>query len=170
MSVDEHHRSDLATPLGFAVLTVTDSRLPDEDRSGPLARNLASAAGHRIEETRLLPNEPAAIQEELRDLLARDEVDAVVLTGGTGISSRDITVDAVRPLLERPLEGFGELFRWLSYGEIGAPAMLSRAAAGVAHGKAVFVLPGSPPAIQLAMEKLILPGIAHLLGQARKGS
>jgi molybdenum cofactor biosynthesis protein B len=168
MSIEDHHRGDLATPLGFAVLTVTDSRLPEEDRSGPLARNLAAAAGHRIENTRLLPNEPLAIQEELRDLLAREEVDAVVLTGGTGVSPRDITVEAVRPLLERQLEGFGELFRALSYGEIGAAAMLSRATAGVAHGKAVFVLPGSPPAIQLAMEKLILPEIRHLLGQARK--
>ena len=170
MRADAHHASDLATPLGFAVLTVTDSRLPEEDRSGPLARNLAAAAGHRIEETRLLPNEPLAIQEEVRELLAREEVDAVVLTGGTGVSPRDITVEAVRPLLERSLEGFGEIFRALSYGQIGAAAMLSRAIAGVARGKAVFVLPGSPAAIQLAMEKLILPEIRHLLGQARKSA
>jgi molybdenum cofactor biosynthesis protein B len=170
MQADAHHASDLAAPLGFAVLTVTDSRLPEEDRSGPLARNLAAAAGHRIEETRLLPNEPLAIQEEVRELLARDDVDVVVLTGGTGVSPRDITVEAVRPLLERSLEGFGEIFRALSYGQIGSAAMLSRATAGVARGKAVFVLPGSPPAIQLAMEKLILPEIRHLLGQTRKST
>ena len=96
------------------------------------------------------------------------EVDVVVLTGGTGFSPRDITLAAVGPLLERPVEGFGELFRMLSYQQVGAAAMLSRAAAGLIEGRAVFLLPGSPKAVALAMEKLILPETGHLLGQVRR--
>jgi molybdenum cofactor biosynthesis protein B len=110
----------------------------------------------------------AAIRGAIRRMLALPGVDVVVLTGGTGFSPRDVTIDAVRPLLDQEVDGFGELFRALSYQQVGAAAMLSRAAAGLAGDKAVFLLPGSPKAVSLAMEKLILPETAHLLSQARR--
>ena len=117
---------------------------------------------------KLVPNAVSAVQEELQDLLQRDGVDAIVFCGGTGFSPRDLTVDAVRPHLEREVEGFGELFRALSYAEIGTAAMLSRALGGVARRRAVFCLPGSPKAVRLAIERLILPELGHLLGQVRR--
>jgi molybdenum cofactor biosynthesis protein B len=113
-------------------------------------------------------DEAAAIAGALRALLGAPEVDVVVLTGGTGFSPRDVTVEAVRPLLEREIEGFGELFRALSYRQIGPRAMVSRAFGGVAGGKAVFALPGSPKAVRLGMEELVLPVVSHLLGQLRR--
>jgi len=113
-----------------------------------------------------------AIRDAVGRLLEAPEVDVVVTTGGTGFSPRDVTLEAVGPLLERPIEGFGELFRMLSYQQVGAAAMLSRAAAGIIAGgggaKALFLLPGSPKAVALALEKLILPEAGHLLGQARR--
>jgi molybdopterin adenylyltransferase len=168
VGVQEHHRDALPPGLGFAVVTVSDRRRAEDDESGPAIRDLAAGAGHRIAATRLVPNEAHAIQETLGELLDSDGVDVVVLTGGTGLSPRDLTVEAVRPLLERRIEGFGELFRALSFQSVGPAAMLSRATAGLAHGCAVFVLPGSPQAVTLAMERLILPEIGHLLAQARR--
>ncbi len=167
MSAEDHRRAapDL---LGFAVLTVSDSRKPADDTSGDAIRGLISAAGHRIVDSTLVPDDVAAIRAALRRLLALDEVDVLVTTGGTGFSPRDLTLEAVGPLLERSLDGFGELFRMLSYHQVGAAAMLSRAAAGLIGAKAVFLLPGSPKAVALAMEKLILPEAGHLLGQARR--
>jgi len=117
---------------------------------------------------RIVPDDAGAIARELRAALEREGVDAVVLTGGTGIAPRDVTPEAVLPLLDRVVPGFGELFRMLSYQEIGSAAVLSRALAGLASGRVVFVLPGSRGAVQLAMEKLVLPEIGHLLGEARK--
>lgn len=168
MSAEDHRR---AAPvlLGFAVLTVSDSRKPADDTSGGAIRDLISAAGHRIVDSTLVPDDVAAIRAAVRRLLALDEVDVLVTTGGTGFSPRDLTLEAVGPLLERSLDGFGELFRMLSYQQVGAAAMLSRAAAGLIGAKAVFLLPGSPKAVALAMEKLILPEAGHLLGQARRG-
>jgi molybdenum cofactor biosynthesis protein B len=168
VSLDEHRAAAASASLGFAALTVSDRRTPESDRSGPLVLERAAAAGHRDAGRRLVPNDAAAIAGALRELLAQDAVDVVVVCGGTGLSPRDLTVESVRPLLERELEGFGELFRALSYEEIGAAAMLSRATAGVVGGRAVFVLPGSPRAAELAMDRLILPEVGHLLAQARR--
>jgi molybdenum cofactor biosynthesis protein B len=167
MSVDEHRRAAPAT-LGFAVITVSDSRAAADDTSGDAIRRLAVGTGHRVEMSTLIPDDVAAIRHALAQILSTPGIDVVVVTGGTGFSPRDLTVDAAAPLFERPIEGFGELFRMLSYRQVGAAAMLSRAAAGMASGRAIFLLPGSPKAVTLAMEELILPEAGHLLSQARR--
>ncbi|MDP9120878.1 MAG: MogA/MoaB family molybdenum cofactor biosynthesis protein [Acidobacteriota bacterium] len=154
--------------LGFAAITVSDSRAAADDVSGRALREMAAAAGHRVVSAVVVPDDVAAIRRAVADALALPGVDVAVLTGGTGFSPRDLTLEAVGPLFERPIEGFGELFRMLSYQQVGAAAMLSRAAAGVVRGRAVFLLPGSPKAVALAMEKLILPEVGHLLGQVRR--
>jgi molybdenum cofactor biosynthesis protein B len=164
----EQHRQYAPAVLGFAVITVSDSRRPEDDTSGRTIREMAMASGHRIEDSTLVPDDVAAIRDALRKMLARPGVDVVVTTGGTGLSPRDLTLEAAEPLLDRPVEGFGELFRMLSYSQVGAAAMLSRAAAGLSGERAVFLLPGSPKAVALAMEKLILPEAGHLLSQARR--
>jgi molybdopterin adenylyltransferase len=171
MSVEQHRRAS-PTVLGFALITVSDTRTPGDDVSGRTLSEMAREAGHRVEDPALVPDEVGAIRGAVEQALARDGVDVVVLTGGTGFSPRDVTLEAVGPLLQRPVEGFGELFRMLSYQQVGSAAMLSRAASGLAGSqaawKAIFLLPGSPKAVSLAMEKLILPEAGHLLGQARK--
>ncbi len=167
---EEQHRIAAADggALGFAVVAVSDGQTPESDRNGPLVRALVEAAGHRVAAQKLIPNAVSAVQEELQDLLAREDVDVLVFCGGTGFSPKDLTVDAVRPFLEREVEGFGELFRALSFAEIGSAAMLSRALGAVARKRAVFCLPGSPKAVRLAIERLVLPEVGHLLGQVRR--
>lgn len=167
MSIEQHRRAAPGV-LGFGLITVSDTRSPEDDVSGRTLSGLTHVAGHRVEDTLVVPDDVAAIRRAVRRMLALPGVDVVVLTGGTGFSPRDVTIDAVRPLLDQPVEGFGELFRALSYQQVGAAAMLSRATAGLAGAKAVFLLPGSPKAVSLAMEKLILPEVGHLLGQARR--
>lgn len=167
MSVEQHRRAAPAI-LGFALITVSDTRAAEDDASGRTLAEMASAAGHRVESRLLVADDVAAIRGAVRQALSREGVDVVVLTGGTGFSPRDVTLDAVGPLLERPVDGFGELFRMLSFQQVGSAAMLSRAAAGLVGSRAVFLLPGSPKAVSLAMEKLILPEAGHLLGQARR--
>lgn len=167
MSAEQHRQAAPAT-LGFAVLTVSDTRAKRDDTSGNALRELASAAGHQVVDSTLVPDDVAAIRGAVRRLLALPEVDVLVVTGGTGFSPRDVTLDAVEPLLDQRVDGFGELFRMLSWAQVGAAAMLSRAAAGLVGTRAVFLLPGSPKAVTLAMEALILPEAAHLLGQARR--
>jgi molybdopterin adenylyltransferase len=169
VSVESHRRQAPAT-LGFGAITVSDSRTADTDTGGQAIRERVVGAGHRLVAAALVRDEVAAIRDALGAMLHHPEIDVVVLTGGTGFSPRDLTREAVEPLLERPVEGFGELFRMLSYAEIGAAAMLSRAFAGVAQGRAVYLLPGSPKAVALAMEKLILPETGHLLAQVRRPS
>ncbi len=167
----EQHRQYAPSILGFAFITVSDTRAAHaagDDASGRALADLARGAGHRVETADLVPDDVAAIRRAVRQALATEGVDVVVLTGGTGFSPRDVTLDAVEPLLEKRVEGFGELFRMLSYQQVGAAAMLSRAAGGLVGSRAVFLLPGSPKAVALAMEKLILPEAAHLLGQARR--
>ena len=119
-------------------------------------------------EARLVADEAEALRAAVEAALAQSAVDVVVVTGGTGLAPRDVTLEAVSPLFDKTIDGFGELFRRLSYDEIGPAAMLSRAAAGITRGRALFLLPGSPAAVRLAMEKLILPELAHLLAQARR--
>lgn len=169
MSSPHHeHRRHAPTRLGFAVLTVSDSRKAGDDRSGDTLVALASAAGHEVVARALVRDEGPAILEEARRLLATPGVDVLVSTGGTGIAPRDVTFETLRPLLQKELPGFGELFRRLSFDEIGSAAMASRATAGSAGRALVFVLPGSPGACQLAMERLVLPEAAHLVGQLRR--
>jgi molybdenum cofactor biosynthesis protein B len=149
---------------------VSDTRTLETDGGGARVVELLEAAGHALAGREIVPDDAGAIAAALRGALARDGVEAVVLTGGTGVSPRDVTPDAVEPLLERTLPGFGELFRWLSYQEVGSAALLSRALAGIAHGRVVFALPGSRAAVKLAMERLVLPELGHLIGEARKVS
>ncbi|MFM9014840.1 MAG: molybdenum cofactor biosynthesis protein B [Gemmatimonadota bacterium] len=165
------HRADAARFAVFraAVLTVTDSRTRETDVSGDrLAQGLATA-GHSVVARELLPNDVSRVRTLVADWIARDDVDVIVITGGTGLGSRDRTIEAVRPLLEKEIPGFGELFRLLGYQEqVGTAAMLSRATAGSARGTLVISLPGSAAAVSLAMDRLILPEAAHLLRDIRR--
>jgi len=151
-----------------AIVTVSDSRDAASDRGGPLLAELVERGEHRVVDRRLVRDDEFALRATVRELLGDPDVDAVLVTGGTGIASRDVTIEAIRPLFDKELPGFGELFRSLSWESIGAAAMLSRATAGVADGRAIFLLPGSPAALELAMEQLILPELRHLLHQARR--
>lgn len=168
MSVDQHRATAGNAGFGFTVITASDSRKADDDLSGALVRERALAGGHRVVESRLVADEVGALRAAVETALASPAVDAVVVTGGTGLAPRDVTIEAVAPLFEKTIDGFGEIFRRLSWDEIGPAAMLSRAAAGVVAGKAVFLLPGSPAAVRLALDRLLLPELAHLLAQARR--
>lgn len=151
-----------------AVLTVSDSRTMESDRSGQLIQQLLTAAGHQITAYALIKDEPAQIQAQIQALKQRSDMDVLILNGGTGIAPRDTTYDAISALLEKTLPGFGELFRGLSYQEIGSRAIASRAIAGVIGTQLIFSIPGSTKAVALAMEKLILPELRHLVSQLRK--
>src|SRR5512146_133292 len=159
MSAEEHHRHGHKS-LRVGVLTASDSRSVETDESGRIIRELLTAAGHRVEHYEILPDDPGRIRKVLLDNLQK--LDAMIVSGGTGIAVRDSTIEAVRALLDKELEGFGELFRYLSYQQIGSAAMLSRALAGIAAGKIVVSLPGSPDACRLAMEKLLIPQLGHM--------
>ncbi len=145
------------------VLTVSDTRTLETDTSGQAIASLLKAAGHTVAARELVPDDPVKVAEAIRAHLGRKDVRAVITTGGTGITSRDTTYDAVTAMFEKKMDGFGELFRMLSYGQVGAAAMLSRACAGVVTGCVVFVLPGAEAAVRLAMEKLILPELGHVV-------
>ena len=163
-----HHRKSALSRVPTAVVTVSDTRTLDTDSGGARVAELLGAAGHPVVVREIAKDEPAEISATLSALLARDDVGAVILTGGTGVAPRDVTPEAVEPLLDRVVPGFGELFRALSYEQIGSAALLSRALAGLAAGRVVFVLPGSRGAVELAMEKLILPELGHLAAEAVK--
>ena len=169
MSAEEHRRS-APSALGFAAITISDTRTAADDLSGQALAERIEAAGHRIVWQEIVPDEVAAIREVVERALGNPEVDVIVTTGGTGFSPRDVTIEAVSPFFDRPIEGFGELFRHLSFEEVGAAAMLSRATAGLVGTRAVFLLPGSPKAVDLALDRLILPEAGHLLSQARRGA
>lgn len=162
------HRAAASTSLCAAVVTVSDTRNLETDTGGALLAERLSAAGHRVHGRQIVPDDRAAIRGAVEALLEDPSVEAIVLTGGSGLAPRDVTPEALAPLFDRSIPGFGELFRVLSYEEIGAAAMLSRACAGVARGRVVFALPGSRGAIRLALEKLILPELGHLCAEARK--
>ncbi len=152
-----------------AVVTVSDTRSRETDKSGQLIQELLRDAKHTIEAYTIIKDEPASIQQLLEILGTRTNLDVVIFNGGTGIAPRDTTYDALSQLLEKTLPGFGELFRFLSYQEIGSRAIASRAVAGVYQQKLIFSLPGSSNAVRLAMEKLILPELAHLVSQLKDG-
>ena len=155
--------------LNCAVLTVSDSRTAETDESGPLARRLLEAAGHRIAIHSLLPNDEPRVQALVRDWLARGDLHAIVITGGTGLGSKDRTIEAVRPLFEKEIPGFGELFRLFSYqDQIGTTAILSRAAAGSARGAVIVSLQGSKAAVELAITRILVPELRHLLREIRR--
>ena len=150
------------------MLTASDSRTEADDESGAMIASMATQAGHQLVDHSISPDESEAIRELLVAAIDEHGADVVVLNGGTGFSTRDVSVDAVTPLFDRSIEGFGEIFRALSYAQVGAAAMLSRASAGVVGKSVVFVVPGSPKAVELAMTALILPEVTHLIGQLRR--
>ena len=160
MSAREHHHSTRRNGLKTGVITVSDSRTVDNDESGSLIKNLLAKAGHTLVHYEIIPDDPGRIYSAIEENIPR--LDAMLINGGTGIAPRDNTFDAVKSMLDKELEGFGELFRMLSYQEIGAAAFLSRAVAGVVRGKIVVSMPGSPAACRLAMEKLLLPELGHM--------
>ena len=165
----EQHISESAGDCGrCAVITLSDSRTPDTDKSGRRVQELLAGAGHAVTHYQIIPDEPAQLESLLHGLLARNDIDVILTNGGTGISRRDQTIPVIERLLETPLPGFGELFRMLSYQQIGSGAMLSRAVAGIARGKLIFAMPGSTGAVELAMTKLVLPELKHLLHEIRK--
>ena len=153
----------------IAIVIVSDKRTLETDESGPLARALLTAAGHTITDFALIRNDEPATRSHVAKLIARDDIDVVLLSGGTGLGVKDRTVEAVRPLLEKELPGFGELFRMISYQEqIGTASILTRALAGSAKGKLIVSLPGSKAAVDLALNKVLLPELAHLLHELRR--
>ncbi|MEM9883287.1 MAG: molybdenum cofactor biosynthesis protein B [Planctomycetota bacterium] len=160
-----------------AVLTVSDTRTPETDAGGGFIRDRLAAAGHAIADHAIVPDDPEKIAARLdawlgttqsKILNQKSKIDLIVTTGGTGIAARDTTVEVVRRRLTKEIEGFGELFRTLSYDAVGPAAMLSRATGGLAGNTLLFCLPGSPNAVELALDKLILPELPHLLWEARR--
>jgi molybdopterin adenylyltransferase len=156
------HAHERPVSVGCAVITVSDTRSPAEDQSGQFIQSALLAAGHRIANYAVVRDEPLQIQSQLQELADRADVQAVILNGGTGIAPRDTTYDAIQVLLEKELLGFGEMFRALSYPEIGSRAIATRATAGIYRGLLVFSLPGSTNAVKLGVESLILPELVHL--------
>jgi molybdenum cofactor biosynthesis protein B len=161
----EDHRSALAG-VRCAVLTISDTRALETDVSGRAIVELLEEARHVVAKRQILRDNPKDVHDAVLGQIGG--VEAVITTGGTGITSRDSTYEAIASLLEKRLDGFGELFRALSYQEIGSAAMLSRATAGVARGTAIFMLPGAENAVRLAMTKLILPELGHVIRELRR--
>ena len=173
MSVQDHEQAAAGLVARVGLVTLSDTRTADDDASGDRARDLLQAAGHAVVERTLLRDEPVQLAAVLDQWLYRDDLDAVLTIGGTGVSARDRSIGVVRERLALELPGFGELFRQLSYAEIGPAALLSRALGGVSgppNPSALFALPGSVNAVSLAVEKLIIPTLPHLLRELRKDS
>jgi molybdenum cofactor biosynthesis protein B len=164
----DEHRAEAPAAVRCFVLTVSDTRTVQNDTSGLAIRDLLVTAGHQVAGSAIVRDEPAQVIQAVRQQIANADVQVVITTGGTGIASRDGTYEAIDTLLEKRLDGFGELFRMLSFQEIGAAAMMSRAIAGTVQRKAVFVLPGSEHAVRLAMKRLIIPELGHVLQQLSK--
>lgn len=157
------HDSNRVDAVVCAVVTVSDTRTRETDKGGPLVIERLQEAGHHVSGYEIVPDDPFRIRAHVESLCAKS-VDAIVLTGGTGIAARDNTYEAILPLIEKRLDGFAELFRMLSFEEIGPAAILSRALAGTRGKAIIFSLPGSPGAVQLAMDRLILPVLSHAVG------
>ncbi|GEN35761.1 MULTISPECIES: MogA/MoaB family molybdenum cofactor biosynthesis protein [Aneurinibacillus] len=168
MSVTEH-KKEAPKQVGCMVITVSDTRTPETDKSGQLMQQFLTEAGHTIERYVIVTDEKAAISQAIKDGANDPKVQAILLNGGTGIAKRDVTYEVVASMLDKELPGFGEIFRMLSYTEdIGSAAILSRAIAGVYHDRAVFSTPGSSGAVRLAMSKLIIPELGHVLREIYK--
>jgi len=154
--------------VNCAVLTISDTRTERDNESGKLIREKLSQNGHQVMFYSILKNEADSIKKKIDELLSEEELQVIITNGGTGVSHRDVTVDTISPILEKKLDGFGELFRFLSYQEIGTASVMSRAIAGVAGGKVILCLPGSLEAATLAMDKIILPEIGHMVREATR--
>lgn len=168
--IPDLHKATAPRSVGIYIITCSTSKfneqskgLKPDDGSGDAIEQITIAAGHRVDGRKLISDSKTMIQRSLRKALASRSVGAVVITGGTGLSPRDITIESVEKIIEKKIPGFGELFRKISYDEIGSAAMLSRAEAGSVKGKLIFCLPGSPNAVQTAMRQLILPELGHMI-------
>lgn len=164
----ENHRRNAPGPIRCYLVTVSDTRTEETDTAGRAIAELLTDAGHAIAGRRIVKDEPTEVSALVKLQAASDRVDVVITTGGTGITRRDSTFEAIDGLLEKRLPGFGELFRMLSFHEIGAAAMLSRACAGTCRGKIVVALPGSENAVRLAMTRLLIPELGHLVSETRR--
>jgi molybdenum cofactor biosynthesis protein B len=168
MSYDQHIRSAKDIIARCAVITLSDSRTRETDTSGQLIERLLTEAGHQIAAYHLIKDDRATLASLLLELAANTDIDALLTNGGTGIANRDQTINVVEKMIDQPLPGFGELFRMLSWQQVGAGAMLSRATAGITRGKPIFAMPGSTKAVELAMTQLVLPQLRHILHELRK--
>ena len=168
MSTSDHRKQAAGLTVRCAVLTISDTRTEADDTSGRIIREALHAANHIVTAASIVKDEPAQIEAALRAWIDRTDIDAICCTGGTGISRRDSTIEVAQRLIDQPLDGFGELFRMLSWDQVGSAAMLSRAAAGMAKDIVIFVMPGSSKAVQLAMERLIVPELSHLVHERKK--
>ena len=164
----QEHRALAPNAVACFVLTVSDTRTEQTDKSGQAIRSMLQEAGHTITGHAIVPDDPSRVTATIREQLANPATRAIVTTGGTGITSRDGTFEAVDQLFEKRLHGFGELFRMLSFEDIGPAAMLSRATAGTVGRAVVFILPGSEAAVRLAMSRLIVPELGHIAQQLAK--
>lgn len=167
-STAAEHRAQAPPVVRCAAITVSDTRTTETDTGGQILVERLTSAGHAVVQRSIIPDDPDLLRTSLQQLAQRDDMDAVLLTGGTGIAHRDQTYETVGSLLTRPLPGYGELFRMLSYQDIGAAAMLSRATGGLIGRIVVLTMPGSPAAVRLAMDKLILPELGHLVREAQR--
>jgi molybdenum cofactor biosynthesis protein B len=165
----EEHKQQAPADVRVAIVTVSDTRTTETDVGGKLVRQLCQQAGVTVDGATIVRDEPALVTAQVRALCEANLVNAILLTGGTGIGRRDTTVEALARLFDKTLDGFGELFRMLSFAEVGPAAMLSRATAGVIGGVLVFLMPGSPKAVALAMSRLILPELGHMVAQLGAG-
>ena len=167
-SKDARHHLGGSRSLGFGILSVSDTHTEQDDPSGHLARELLSGAGHQVAHYKLVANSVADVREHLEPWLADHKIEAVVTVGGTGASSRDLTITALETMGGKRLDGFGELYRSISYQEVGALAIISRAGLYVLHGKPVFALPGSERAVRTAIDSLIVPAVIHLVEELER--
>jgi molybdenum cofactor biosynthesis protein B len=170
MGYEEHHLKSESLIARCAVITLSDTRNESTDKSGARIKEMLAEQKHAVAFYRVIPDDPALLDRLFAELLPREDVDAVLTNGGTGISERDQTIEVIERLLDQTLPGFGELFRTLSYEQIQSGAMLSRAVGGISRGKVIFAMPGSTKAVELAMSKLILPELKHLISELRKDS
>lgn len=165
----EQHRQESPSDVRCMLVTVSDTRTPETDKSGALMRELLETAGYTVNSLQIVQDDYARIQAAIRRGIQDDAVEAILLNGGTGIAKRDVTYEAVRDMLDKEMHGFGEIFRYLSFAEdIGAAAILSRAVAGVCGGKAVFSVPGSTGAVRLALTRIIVPELRHVMREIYK--
>jgi molybdopterin adenylyltransferase len=168
MPADTEHKAQAPRSVQCFIVTVSDTRTEATDTSGRAIAELLFAAGHRVTGRAIVKDDAELVRDAVVRQLANPDVQAVITTGGTGITSRDSTYEAVNAMLQKRLDGFGELFRMLSYEQIGSAAMMSRACAGLSSGRIIIALPGSEAAVRLAMERLVVPELAHMVQQARK--
>src|SRR4026208_458231 len=162
------HKSHAPKSIGCMVITCSDTRTPNTDTSGHRIMHMLKESAHSFVAYHLVKDEPAKIKTMIKSAVADKKVQAIIINGGTGISRRDSTFEAVDAMLEKRLVGFGGVFRYLTYQDIGSPAIMSRATAGIIKGRVLFSTPGSESAVRLAMEKLILPELGHLVKELTK--